>query len=883
MQDSQNNLQFENEVISNALEFIKASTICTNPKYKWIQSAIWQLLDNDYDHDNLDQVVSTLFGNNAADYNVKDDLQLDEVEACNEKTPHRNIKYISSIENVDNVGLISEIKPIMLKDDINVFYGKNGSGKSSLYFAMCGALGKSKKILANVKRLNEDCLCGLKCVDFDNSEFTINWKSPSINPDFNVKIFDSQVCNKIVSDDQANLFSLAHLREECFGYLHDLFDKVAQLLETENEKNKVSYSELKNILIKNVPFIFNENEELQTGVTRPQIEQLSEIEKTTLEGLEKELRLCNKETLSAKIKNLNNAITKLDEIFHSFGRSVESKSDNEKMEKVKYRLYYDTQFLENANAIIDTHNQAKEALQLKSSEKLPGSLPRVWIENDEWKDIIIRSIKFIDSLDDEDKTKYTEKTCFYCQQPLANMEARSIIRAYRELQVEYENKLIDSKKRTEKISIELEKSIEVFDNLNIINKILEDEFANIGMVDQKITDYSRLTDVFVGVKKDIALYNPIEIGSIEFEEITKFWEEYVEIGNRLTKKIESLQEDNENNEEKRLQLTAEILPLRNKDSLLINKDVINKCYVLLKDMKNNSERLADLTNLRRQTSKQKTDFSKIATIKEFKKILYEEYEYLKFTPPSAWQIAPMTREDVNKRVYSVGDKRLADIFSEGEKTIHALADFLTHARLEKYNGVFIFDDPVNSLDESYIENVADRLKKLVNDGHQILVFTHNLFFLNSIIDPEKTRLTSLENIAEEIFIETDTLLDCSKLLKVKKRYLKEKLELLKEIAAQNKKIPIVDIRQVYDMMSGYLETWVEAHLLHKTVIRYRPNVRMNNLPKIAQIDKAVFQDVCDLYERCSRRCERHSHPTDSPAPEYNEMLADYKKLEENYK
>ena len=46
-----------------------------------------------------------------------------------------------------------------------------------------------------------------------------------------------------------------------------------------------------------------------------------------------------------------------------------------------------------------------------------------------------------------------------------------------------------------------------------------------------------------------------------------------------------------------------------------------------------------------------------------------------------------------------------DIFSEAERKIHALADFLAQCQLNNFRGVYVFDDPVNSLDEDILQNV----------------------------------------------------------------------------------------------------------------------------------------------------------------------------------
>ena len=117
-------------------------------------------------------------------------------------------------------------------------------------------------------------------------------------------------------------------------------------------------------------------------------------------------------------------------------------------------------------------------------------------------------------------------------------------------------------------------------------------------------------------------------------------------------------------------------------------------------------------------------------MKIFKGSLFEEYKELSFQPPEKLSIKPQR----NKRLCRVGDYKVSDIYSEGEMKIHSLAEFFAKAQVDQFKGVYIFDDPVNSLDYERTEYVKNRIKKLVSEGNQVLVFTHNIYFLNSLVD-----------------------------------------------------------------------------------------------------------------------------------------------------
>lgn len=77
---------------------------------------------------------------------------------------------------------------------------------------------------------------------------------------------------------------------------------------------------------------------------------------------------------------------------------------------------------------------------------------------------------------------------------------------------------------------------------------------------------------------------------------------------------------------------------------------------------------------------------------------------------------------------------ISEILSEGERKCISLALLLAEVNLRSDIPPIILDDPVNSLDNEIIANFVKRLVKLLN---QIIVFTHNYWFANMLIDAGK--------------------------------------------------------------------------------------------------------------------------------------------------
>ncbi len=84
---------------------------------------------------------------------------------------------------------------------------------------------------------------------------------------------------------------------------------------------------------------------------------------------------------------------------------------------------------------------------------------------------------------------------------------------------------------------------------------------------------------------------------------------------------------------------------------------------------------------------------------------------------------------------SIGDS-LNSVLSEGEQKVVALANFLSECTIDGAKNSIIFDDPVNSLDQDFREAIANKIVEL-SSGRQVIVLTHDLYFLRLLIDTNK--------------------------------------------------------------------------------------------------------------------------------------------------
>jgi len=232
------------------------------------------------------------------------------------------------------------------------------------------------------------------------------------------------------------------------------------------------------------------------------------------------------------------------------------------------------------------------------------------------------------------------------------------------------------------------------------------------------------------------------------------------------------------------------------------------------------------------------------------------------------------------RVYSLGDRRLSEIFSEGERKIHAIADFMAEGELNEFKGVYVFDDPVNSLDEERIECVSDRILGLEADGNQVIVFTHNLFFLNSLLDTQKKKIMRVERLENTVIVENDVILGTDSEMSKRLKSIKERMRALSRSPDLQRDEYFV--RNVYDLISGYLESYFEQKILLNVINRYRRNLRMDSIDRLLEIDESKLLSLQALYTQTSRKGSRHSQPTGSPPPTYDELRGHFRLMSSDF-
>jgi len=880
------NRQKEEANSNNAINYIRNSLLFSNNRYQWIRLLIEKVLDDNLCNDDVDNLIDSLLPKRKIKRPQREQVRknkqtLQPVFSDGNMDTEIAVKKIKSIDKISNIGLLDVKDPIDLKDGLNVFYGENGAGKSSVYLSLCKALGKNdKSIYSNIATENNESCCQITIVDSDENEHPLKWDSSDENKELKVMIFDSLISNYIVEHAQKNQFKMAHLKMEYFSFLHNLYQKIESKLNQELAIINTEYEDTGQVLAEKASSVFEEN----FGWDKKKIKKFDFTKKDEEDLVEfnRQIKILEKSNPGSVVRNIGNALEETESVLSVFGEPNEEENENSDIE-YGWELFYNKEYFKGVNGQIDKYNKVKKAFERSGKNKISSLIPPDWIDSNTWKNFISRSVDFLNSLDDEEFKEYTTKTCAYCHQSLQTKEAKALIMTYQELHEEHKEKLEKEASKLKKMSELMDECIKTLEVIPTRNVKIEIEFKTIGEEEQINFDFENVKKIFQKYRTAINKAQRIRMDDVDIKTIESFWSIYSRLSDRFRNLIDRLDKSIAGKDSKIKKLKTKVELLQTKKSLYENKGYILK-YLKLDRLKVFlDKKISGIAPLRQCTSKIESVFSGQATLEEFKKCLKKEYKYFDFSPPEMWSIAPSTRGGVNKRVYSIRDRRLAEIFSEGEKKLHALSDFFAQCQLDKYGGVFIFDDPVNSLDEGNIEVVAKRIMDLMVEGHQVIVFTHNLVFLNSIIDTQKDYCMLVERLNDQIIIEKNTKVGDKKELSNRFNEIKKRMKDFQ--LRENESISEYEIKNVYDLISGYLENYLAIVMLSDIIGRFRPNIRMDSLDKLKSLDKDSLDKMIGLYGQSSIKGSRHGMPTSASMgkPFYQQLAEHVNELEENFK
>ncbi|HHH47911.1 MAG TPA: ATPase [Gammaproteobacteria bacterium] len=284
-------------------------------------------------------------------------------------------------------------------------------------------------------------------------------------------------------------------------------------------------------------------------------------------------------------------------------------------------------------------------------------------------------------------------------------------------------------------------------------------------------------------------------------------------------------------------------------------------------------------------SRKATELTEKAVTKELEQALNREFQDLQAghlrVVLTASTVKGSTRHKL--RLDMPARFELSGVLSEGEQRAIAIASFLAEASITPGNGTLVFDDPVSSLDHARRELIARRLAAEATK-RQVIVFTHDLYFLNLLLEEADAR--GLQPLTQMVVqgvdgpgLVIDDLPFQGKGTKARVGQLRQLHQRAEKLWREKNQADYDRlVREGYRMLRDAWERAVEEVLFNRTVERFRKGVETNRLRRVV-IEPQDQEDVDRGMTKCSNFAHDNPLAAGVSVPAPDEFLADIEALE----
>ncbi|CDS95790.1 conserved hypothetical protein [Sphingobacterium sp. PM2-P1-29] len=745
---------------------------------------------------------------------------------------------LTKLEKVEGVNALIENQTIEFSPNLTIIYGANGSGKSG-YVRLFKNVFYSKapeNILPNVHIDN-----GHKAVNAtftfksNNAEIPLGFSEKDIAEFEQFAVFDGNSVLKHLENKNEFEFRPAGL--SFFADYTNAIIRVEQKLIADIQSKQLGNT------ANDLSALFDGNSEIKTLVQNLNAE-------TKIEDLKKYTPFADED------KTKKEAVQKqYDELLlASKGKEKEMKN----LESIKGLLVQNKQAIEKLNQYFSTEVIAKVKDAITNSISKEATAKAEGIENfktdkiqgigtAEWKNFITSADSFAKAQKNE-IVEYPENgdSCLLCQQPLSD-EAQKLISNYwtfiksvaEQNAKQAQEKLDKAKENYENLNFDL------FPQENTLAVWLTEKHPNeIEVLKQRLSEQKELAQNIVS---DIHSRTANERTEIQISA-----EQHTTIEAAIDASIKLLKEDEQSKELEKLQ---------NSKILLEHKEKFNTHFSKFEICVNNQIWIK---------KSNKADYAK-RKITETEKSLSNKYFNQKYIDAFNEECQKLNGNfgiDINHtgsagksyRQLKLKGKNPNAILSEGEQKIIAIADFIAEMHLSEVNKGIIFDDPVTSLDEKRKSEIAERLVKEAQ-LKQVIIFTHDLVFVSSLIGHSKESNTAndchwIENVGGSqpgtIWLRnTPSYEKQYKTSGKAQAHLDQARKSQPELRENFIKNGFAALRTSY-------ETLVVFGLFSGVVQRFEERVSVDSLGDVV-FNTEIRDKILDSFYQCCRYMEGHSH------------------------
>jgi hypothetical protein len=236
------------------------------------------------------------------------------------------------------------------------------------------------------------------------------------------------------------------------------------------------------------------------------------------------------------------------------------------------------------------------------------------------------------------------------------------------------------------------------------------------------------------------------------------------------------------------------------------------------------------------------------------------------------------------RLLAKPDAKVAEVLSEGEQTAVAIAAFLAELATAPHSSALVFDDPISSLDHRWRHKVAERL---VGESavRQVIVFTHDLIFLNDIEDAAKRTPCETRHICRSPttigMVNAELPWDGMKVA-ARVDNLEKRARAMEPVrATTDEETYKREARHFYDDLRAAWERALEEVAFAHVVMRHRDYIWSTNLLRVSALTEQDCNGWTDNFRRCCDLIAAHdgSRGRNRAMPEPVELLRDVQILD----
>lgn len=753
-------------------------------------------------------------------------------------TPAAKTIKLDSLSAITGVNRLAKNQTVNFAKNITVIYGENGTGKTG-YSRILKTFGFSydnnKTILSNVYAAAEPQSATIH-FNSNGTPQTFTWNGANNNSELeNISVFNNSCVQFSISDRSLIVSPIGfHL----FHLVSDELNALTQLLQRKISVHPKILLWLDNLTPGTPQYTFIT--ELSATSTEQKLNELSAftpVHEAALIAKEAELVSLNKTLLQSQIQILRSQFAEFDSIIG-------------KIEATK-TLLNDVNW--QAHLVIN-----KEIFELES--KTQAELKDIAVEGGidfyhtpEFSSFIQAAESFIKIIDKPDFPQVGD-TCVYCLQPLDD-SAKELLKSYRAVLNDKKQENIAALKKKKARLIQSVSKVDT--NLTFHQYTFGTDENQAPIHPKEITDYN----TNLGALKTLFIKDAIAQGStftFDYQIVNTFLTfKRTSLNASLTQKLEALS----NLATLEVTLKKEIIELKDRKFLsrkvaevktaITNHKVVNTLNANSSSFNTNS--------ISRKTSSAREELVRQDFEDKFKR------ELIALRKPHLKIDLDFGTDRGNSVVYQkIGSHALADILSEGEQKVIALAEFLTELQLDNTKAPIVFDDPVNSLDHNIIDEVARRLLNLSSE-RQVVIFTHSVLLFNSFLyfskQPTFSELFYKFYNSKNEYFETGVITEAEEEINKVKSYISKVNTILNNTPRYREEADVAE--DGYGFLRSAIELFVEQEIFQGTVKRYQKNIALTSFVKVDGALLDTHKDkLNEIFERCCGFIKGHSNPTE---------------------